>query len=161
MIMPGTRPRVPSALTALVAVVPALTLAACSAGASAGGRIDDPRLAGVSFSGHANDDARVVFTALEDHANLGVCAHRNPESANKSWTAPLVAVPAALLDGDAGCGMQVTVSNTSGITVTATVVGQCGGCGGDDIALSPELFHQLAGFAKFDGAISVTWRYSS
>jgi hypothetical protein len=161
MIMPGTRPRLPSVLSALVAAVPALTLAACSAGASAGGRIDDPRLAGVSFSGHANDDARVVFTALEDHADLGACAHRDPESANKSWTAPLVAVPAALLDGNAGCGMQVTVSNASGTTVTATVVGQCDSCSGGDIALSPELFHQLAGFAQINGAISVTWRYSS
>jgi hypothetical protein len=161
MIMPRTRPRLPVVLTALLAAAPALTLAACSAGTSAAGRAEDPRLAGMSFSGHAEDDARVVFTALEDHVDVGVCARRNPERADRSWIAPLVAVPASLLDGNAGCGMQVTVSNDSGTTVTATVVGQCGSCNGDDIALSPELFHQLAGFAKLDGTIAVTWRYTS
>lgn len=162
-LMFGTRPlRV--ALTGVVvaaAAVTALTLASCASRGSGGsGSGSDPGVGGATYSGQAHDDARVVLDALGDHVDLGVCARKDPESVDRSWSAPLVAVPAALLDGNAGCGQHVAVSNGSGTTVVATVVGSCDSCSGQDISLSPELFHQLASFGQFDGGITVTWRYA-
>lgn len=158
--MPGTRPRLRIVLTTVAAAAiaaAALTLTSCHDEGSTPGA----GLALSTHSGHANDDPRVVLDALGDHVDVGVCARHNPEAVSRSWSAPLVAVPAALLAGNTGCGRKVTVSNTDGTTVTATVVGSCDGCSGEDIALSPELFHQLASFGQFDGSIAVTWRYVS
>jgi hypothetical protein len=162
--MPRTRPRLRTVLTTFIATAAtALALTACTGGASAASRAgEDPQqLADTTFSGHGTDDARVVLYAIGDHVDLGVCARKDPESVSRSWSAPLVAVPAALLDGNAGCGRHVAVSNPGGTTVTATVVGRCSSCTGQDISLSPELFHQLASFGQFDGSIAVTWRYVS
>jgi hypothetical protein len=164
--MPRTRPSKRIVLITLIAFVvtaaTGLTLAACK-GASAAGQQQqqDVRLAGTTFTGHGSDDPRVVLYALGDHIDLGVCARKDPISVSRSWSAPLVAVPGALLDGNAGCGQQVAVSNSNGTTVTATVVGRCSSCSGDDISLSPELFHQLAALGQFDGPINVSWRYTS
>lgn len=158
--MPGTRPKVRIVLTATAAAAlaaAALTLTSCHNEGSAAQA--PPAL--TTHTGHAKDDARVVLDALGDHVDLGVCARRDPESVSRSWSAPLVAVPAALLAGNTGCGRHVLVSNTNGTSVVATVVGSCDGCSGDDISLSPELFHQLARFGQFDGSIAVTWRYES
>lgn len=157
--MPGTRPKLRIVLTVLVAA--GLAAAVLSFTSRHSGSAPDPRLALGTHSGHANDDARVVLDAVGDHADLGVCARRNPEAVSRSWSAPLVALPAALLAGNAGCGRRVEVSNADGTTVTATVVGSCDGCSGEDITVSPALFHQLAGFGQFTGAITVSWRYVS
>jgi len=160
--MPRSRPRPLIVLTTsfVGAVAAALILAACSGGGSAADRSGDQQLTG-TFSGNGTDDPRVVLDALGDHLGLGVCARKNPQNADSSWTAPLISVPATLLDGNYGCGRQVAVSNGSGTTVTATVVGKCANCTGGDVALSPELFHQLAKFGQINGSISLTWRYIS
>lgn len=159
--MPRTRRRLPIVLILLLAAgAAALTFSSCKGGASGTSQLGSPQ-PGSTHSGHGTDDPRVVLDALGDHVDVGVCARKNPVSADRSWSAPLVELPAALLDGNAGCGQQVAVSNSGGTTVTATVVGSCGSCKGADIALSPELFRRLASFGQFDGAIDLTWQYVS
>jgi hypothetical protein len=158
----NSRPRARIAGAALAAALAATTLAlgGCSR-AAGGGQKDERALAGTVFSGNGDDDPRVVLTALSDHVDLGVCAGKDPEPLTSSWTSSLVTVPGTLLGGDSGCGEHVTVSNTSGTTVTALVVGACDSCSGADIALSPALFVKLAPLGKVDGSIAVTWKYVS
>jgi len=157
----NTRPRVRITMAVLIATLAAtLTLGACSRG-SANAQGDERSLAGTVFSGNGDNDPRVVLAALSDHVDLGVCARKDPEPVTASWTSPLVTVPGTLLAGNTGCGKYVAVSNSTGTTVTALVVGACSGCSGGDIALSPALFVKLAPLGKIDGSIQVTWKYVS
>lgn len=158
-----TATRILTALgTATAAAALLLTCAdGCSAATKTGGSSASPDIRTDIHVGTATDDARVVLDALGDVIRFGTCSGKNPLGLTKSWTAPLVALPGPLLDGNAECGKHVVVSNSQGTSFTATVVGKCGSCTGDDIALSPTLFRELAPITNWRGTINVTWTYAS
>lgn len=153
-------------LTALAAGTAATALLlTCADGAAAaattGRESTGPDIKADIHVGTATNDARVVLYALGDVIRFGTCSGKNPLGLTRSWTAPLVALPGPLLDGNAECGKHVVVSNSQGTSFTATIVGKCGSCSGDDIALSPTLFRELAPSDKWSGTIDVTWTYVS
>ena len=163
-----TATRVLTALGAATAAAALLLTCAdgCSAATKTGQPSPNPDTAASvnprtdTYAGTATDDARVVLYALGDVIRFGTCSGKNPLGLTKSWTAPLVALPGPLLDGNAECGRHVVVSNAQGTSFTATIVGKCGSCTGDDIALSPTLFRELAPITNWRGTINVTWTYA-
>jgi hypothetical protein len=162
IVVNGKRPGLRTALTVLAATAATAALGLTLASHGSGGSRDnqvDPELVGVVFNGSGSQDGRVVLDAVGDHFHYGACAEKDPVSLAQSWSASLVAVPAPLLGGGAECGKQVDVSTAGGATVVAVVVGTCSGCSGDDIALSPALFRNLASWSQLDGSVPVSWKY--
>lgn len=151
--------RLRTALFALVTL--AASTAALPAAASAGGA-DNPAPDGgpMVFSATATLEVGVVFDAIGDHLHLGICSGRDPVNMFASFTAYLVEVPTPLLGGNVECGKHISVTNTSGRTVSATIVGSCGSCSGGDLALSPALFARLISLDQHDTTIPVTWKFA-
>jgi hypothetical protein len=143
------------ALATLTASATALP-AAASIGASGGPAPDGGPMV---FSATGTLEVGVVFDALGDHLHLGVCSGHDPVGVFGSFTAYLVEVPKPLLGGNVECGKHVSVTNTAGRTVSATIVGSCG-CSGGNLALSPALFARLISMDQHDTTIPVTWKFT-
>lgn len=156
--VPGGR-RLRTALFTLVTLAASAT--ALPAAATVGGSGNPAPDGGpMVFSATGTLEAGVVFDAIGDHLHLGVCSGHDPVGMFDSFTAYLVEVPRPLLGGNVECGKHISISNTSGRTVSATIVGSCG-CSGGDLALSPALFARLISMDQHDTTIPVTWKFAS
>ena len=155
--MSRLRRSITAALTVVAAGAFVLGPSAGEALAGTGGAVPDG--GPMVFSGTASMQAGVVLDALGDHVHVGTCSGRDPVGMFSSFTAYLVEVPTPLLGGNVECGKQIAVTNASGTSVNATIVGSCGSCSGSDLALSPALYARMVSVDKHASSIPVTWKF--
>ncbi|PNY24378.1 Papain inhibitor [Tolypocladium capitatum] len=101
--------------------------------------------------------------ALETRANRGRITHYNPGVGfgacgwRNSDAEFVVAVGHALYDAQHPCNRKIRVSY-QGRSAVVRVVDRCGGCGYNDIDLSPAAFRNVIGNLDI-GVVTTTWEW--
>ncbi|KAF5316161.1 hypothetical protein D9619_006292 [Psilocybe cf. subviscida] len=95
--------------------------------------------------------ASFVGDATVFNPGLGACARANGDSDF------IVAISVAQFGNGSNCGRNIRATSQGGLSVVATVIDKCIGCGINDIDLSPVAFSHLGN--GDDDRIRVTWDF--
>lgn len=128
-----------------------------SSDAPSDNQVDSGSAVSGGFSGIASFYS--VVNPGENHGYAaGTVSCSNQKYSNDDW---IVALASQNFDGGSHCGKQVRITDEStGKTVSATLVDECATCEDNQLDLTPVVWKALHGDDESDGVFNIKWEFA-